>query len=561
MALRGTEVAPGRAEDIAVAVAQHIPALGFVVQAVAEQVLHSEGIAARCRAARLGDEGSGEFRIGIIGALHEGLACGVVLHGPGQTERQEIKLDVHAQHGPLGHREGQDDGVVFGIAVSGQFGPHREVVVAQFGGKLGQGHILGLPGGEVAIPGHRQVGRAVEGEVDPGFGHRGGAEILEGHCHLVGGLTSRRGNALNGRNARIHIGHRNRPGTGQQAGPVLEQRIPHPGALSFREGGHARVIAVVHEVLDHGALAFHGVATDGARGGRRVANAVPLGGAVGLRATALREVERVVEPEVVTDFVGEGPAQVEVGHQVELLANPKDLVVDHNAIQYARDGRQVGIAERGGATVELGGDVDVQVIGFGPMTECLDRRIRCLGAQIVGHDAVLREFGQDVGHVDPNNAGGRIALRIPGSQLKGDADVRSPEAAIEVDVQGVDGAVDLGLGEVGAFSHGVSVVEDVHDHRNGVGLAGPEGAYPAFFHGGLEREKAAGKRRIRFHQGGQLAIGRAPTSLAPRSGGGQHGHKGDKGGQTGWVAGHRRWGFLPLTPNSKLGLHLCRDSA
>src|SRR6476661_6831940 len=98
--------------------------------------------------------------------------------------------------------------------------------------------------------------------------------------------------------------------------------VGHPGVLrsddlAGREAIHARVVRVVHEVLDRveSCLAGAAVATGRAAEGRRclcrcVADVVAL-----TRAAAL---ERVVEPEPVPRLVGRGVTQV-VGRGVATL--------------------------------------------------------------------------------------------------------------------------------------------------------------------------------------------------------------------------------------------------
>ena len=314
------------------------------------------------------------------------------------------------------------------------------------------------------------------------------AKVLEGHQGLDGGGTTRGGQSFDGGDAGVHRAHRNQGLAVQQAGSVRHEGIPHPRALSLREGIHARVVGVIHEVLDHRLRTLNRGTSDGARRRRGVADAVPLAAAIGLRPAGPRGVEGVQQAEVVTDLVGQGAVEIVVEDQVEFVAHSEDLVVDHNAIVHARRGGQISEAERRESAVHAGQDPNVDVFVSGPMAERLDVHLRGRVTGQGGDHACAGEAGNHLGHIDAVDAGGGLSIRVPYRQGKFNVDVSAAKCALEVGVQRVDGTDDLGLGDVGSRSKVVPVVHDVHHHGEGVGLAGPEPRGGHVGHGGLKGE-------------------------------------------------------------------------
>lgn len=120
---------------------------------------------------------------------------------------------------------------------------------------------------------------------------------------------------------------------------MAHQSIAHSCALSFGKGVHAIVIGVVHEILHHGFRTAHGRAANGPGRRRGVTNPVTLRQAIAFVCTAVGIVESVQQTQIVPDFMGQSPVQVEVVEQIEFCAHTEHLVVKHDAIMRARSGR------------------------------------------------------------------------------------------------------------------------------------------------------------------------------------------------------------------------------
>ena len=71
------------------------------------------------------------------------------------------------------------------------------------------------------------------------------------------------------------------------------------------------------------------------------------------------------------NLVGQCAVQVVVVHEVIFLTNTENLVVDNNAIDHARGGRQVGKSNGRGASIEFRYNPNVHVVFSGPVAQGL----------------------------------------------------------------------------------------------------------------------------------------------------------------------------------------------
>ena len=82
--------------------------------------------------------------------------------------------------------------------------------------------------------------------------------------------------------------------------------------------------------------------------------------------------EGVIQSQVMAHFMRQGPVQVVVVHQVVLLADTKDLMVNHDSIHQSRCWRQIGKADGRRTSVEFRDNPDVDVVRAGPVTQRFD---------------------------------------------------------------------------------------------------------------------------------------------------------------------------------------------
>ena len=495
--LLGAEIATARTEFVPIAVRQRVPTRGEIVHSIAEEVFDDELVTPIHRTEVLGNEAASVGAVVVVATVRDDGAIRGVDDFPADAEGEGVELHLQGQIGAGEHAECAGDRVVDRLAIAIRDGEQRQFVVSLWGGKPRQGQFHGGPGGEVARPAHDIDRTTVQGEMNVSGCDGVAAEVLKGHEGLDGGGTTRGGQSFDGGDAHIHRADRNEGFTVQQAGTVRHESIPHPRALSLREGIHARVVGVIHEVLDHRLRTLDRRAADGTRGRRGVADPVPLAAAIRLRTTGRRGIEGVQQAEVVAHFVGQGAVEIVVEDQVKFFAHAKDLVVDHDAIVHARGGRQVGKAEGRESAIHAGEHPDVDVLVSRPMAQRFDVHFRSGVAGERRDHARAGKTGNHLGHIDAVDARGGLPIGIPHGQCELNVDVRSAKGALEIRIQGIDGADDLGFGNVGARSDVVSVVHDVHHHGKGVGLARPVGAGCHFCDGRLECEVAPGEGRVR----------------------------------------------------------------
>ena len=263
-------------------------------------------------------------------------------------------------------------------------------------------------------------------------------EILQRHLDVVCGIAPNRGEALDGGHTGIlrHNGHETL--AGQQAFPVVEQGIPHARTLPFREGVDTLVIGVVHVVVDHRFRAVEGTASCTSRGGRRVTHLIPLRIAVGLFSALTGEAKRVEQPQVMAHFVGQGFVEVIVVEQVIFFPNAEDTLVQHDAVIETTHWREVGEAQRRHAAVQTGHDPDVDVVLLGPVAQCLQVVLRGRMEVFVRDHALLDILGDSGCGIDPNDARGRVAFRIPARQFELNFDVHTTKLSSKVCIQRVN---------------------------------------------------------------------------------------------------------------------------
>ena len=110
------------------------------------------------------------------------------------------------------------------------------------------------------------------------------------------------------------------------------------------------------------------------------------------------------QTEIVSDFVGQGPVQVEIHEEIVLISNPECLVVDDDSIMNAGCGRQIRKTHWRCSTVDLVQDPDIDVVSFGPLTESFHRELGCRVQEVVRDHARAGEAWNDSRNVGARDA-------------------------------------------------------------------------------------------------------------------------------------------------------------
>ena len=252
-------------------------------------------------------------------------------------------------------------------------------------------------------------------------------------------------------------------------------------------------------------------------------------------------------------FVRQGLVEVVVVEQVVFLADAEDPAVKNDAVIESTHGREVGKSQGRHAAVQAGDHPDVHVVFNGPVAERLEVVFRG-GVQVVLRDeAVLGVLGNGRGGVHPHDARRRIALGVAAGQFELDVDVHTTELSPEVGIEGVDGALDLGVRQVVLHTDGFAMVQDMNHNGQRVFRARAEGSGGHLPHRGLDGEEAPGIGGIRLEVGLKDGFRGAPVTLRREAGKRGHKEQEEQGGGKADRRGHGDGDLVPLLQASSSG--------
>ena len=372
MGLFSTEVARPFAENIAIRVRERVPSRWGVMHAVPEEILHGQGIAPVRGAPLDFNEFARIFIIEIVAAFEHDQAQVVVLNGPADPVGQKVKLDFHGQPRAGHHIKVHGQRVILRIVIDGHGRPNGQCVCPLARSECGKGNQRAHASFQFAGPTDGQRKPPVQGKVKGRLGHDLGSEILQGDLDLMGGIAADRRQSLNGGDTGVLGDHGDGALAHEKGLPVVEEGGAHAASLSFREGMHALVIAIIHVVLHHRLRTVQGAASCTSRGGRRIADLIALGVAIGFLRTAIGQPEGVIETEVMAHLVGQGLVEVVVVQEIIFLSNSEHPAVQDDAVIESAHRREIGEPQGRHASIEARDHPDVDVVCSGPVAQRLD---------------------------------------------------------------------------------------------------------------------------------------------------------------------------------------------